>query len=346
MKYPVKTIRSFCVAVWEQAGLSHENAEVCTDTLLAADLRGVRTHGVTHMKDYCTRLSMGTLTNGDDITFVQNAPATLLVDAKYAVGAVAGNRVMDRCIEEAKKSGACFAAVHNGCHYGLGAYYPMKAAGQNMIGISFTNTSPIVAPFGGADPLIGTNPVSIAMPAGRYPDLVVDMATSIVAKGKISLALKEGKTIPEGWALDKNGAATTDPAAADVGALLPFGGHKGYGIGLVVSLLSFALSGADMDVNLPKFFDRPELLSNGGYFMGAINIEKYCPIEAFKARVDALFDILKASRPAEGSKGVLIPGEIESALTERSQREGIDLSDATLRDFKAMSETFGVKYIF
>ena len=340
--YPLETVRNFFVQIWEKAGLSPENAQVCTDTLLAAELRGVRTHGLTHMRDYCKRMSLGTLTNGDTMEFTLASPATLVVDAKFSMGAVAANRVMDRCIQQAKQSGACFASVHNGCHYGLGAYYPMKAAKAGMIGISLTNTSPLVSPVGGADPLLGTNPISIAIPAKRHPDLVLDMATSTVAKGKISLAMKENEPIPLGWALDRNGVPTTSAAEADVGSLVPFGGYKGYGLSLVVALLSFALSGADMDMNLPKFFDRPELPSNGGYFMGAIDISRFCPLEVFQLRVDAFLDILKNSRPAEGSSGVSIPGEPELAHEAAVRRDGIDLLPSTLRDLEELAETYQV----
>lgn len=344
--YPIETVRSFCIQIWEKAGLSPENAQVCTDTLLAAELRGVRTHGLTHMRDYCKRMSLGTLTNGDTMEFALTSPSTLVVDAKFAMGTVAANRVMDRCIQQAKQSGACFASVHNGCHYGLGAYYPMKAAKAGMIGISLTNTSPLVSPIGGAEPLLGTNPISIAIPARRHPDLVLDMATSTVAKGKISLALKENTSIPLGWAPDRNGIPTTSAAEADVGSLVPFGGYKGYGLGLVVSLLSFALSGADMDMNLPKFFDRPDLTSNGGYFMGVIDIDHFCPLETFKIRVDAFLDILKNSRPAQGSSGVSIPGEPELAHEEKVRQHGIELTPSTLRELKELADTYQVPYVF
>lgn len=346
MYYSVEKIRDYCEKVWEKAGLSAEDAAACVDVLLAADMRGQRTHGVTHMKDYCERLKKGTATPGDDLEMTQTSPTSLVVDAKHGVGMVVGSKIMKKCIEEAKKSGACFASVHNGCHYGLGAYYPMMAAKENMIAFSFANTPPLVAPFGGADPLLGTNPISIVIPAGKYPDLVLDIATSIVAKGRISLALKEGQKIPKGWALDKNGADTTDPAAANVGALLPFGAHKGYGLMLIVSLLSFALSGADMDINLPRFFENTDALSNIGYFMGCIDISKYCKVEDFKNRVDSMFAILKGCRPAVGSNGVLIPGEIEYNKTQKAKEQGIDLSEATLRDFREMSEEYGVPYVF
>lgn len=344
--YPIETVRSFCIQIWEKAGLSPENAQVCTDTLLAAELRGVRTHGLTHMRDYCKRMSLGTLTNGDTMEFTLTSPSTLVVDAKFAMGAVAANQVMDRCIQQAKQSGACFASVHNGCHYGLGAYYPMKAAKAGMIGVSLTNTSPLVSPIGGAEPLLGTNPISIAIPARRHPDLVLDMATSTVAKGKISLALKEHTSIPLGWALDRNGVPTTSAAEADGGSLVPFGGYKGYGLGLVVSLLSFALSGADMDMNLPKFFDRPNLPSNGGYFMGAIDIARFCSLETFKIRVDAFLDILKNSRPAQGSPGVSVPGEPELACEKAALQHGIELPPSTLRDLKELADVYQVPYIF
>ena len=346
MKYPVETIRKYCEQVWEKAGLTPEDAAQCVDVLLAADLRGQRTHGVTHMKDYCTRMKLGTASNGADIDIQQTSPSTLVVDAKHGVGMVVGAKVMKRCIEQAKESGVCFASVHNACHYGLGAYYPMMALKEDMIACSFANTPALVAPFGGADALLGTNPISVAVPAGKYPGLVMDIATSVIAKGAISLALKEGRSIPEGWALDKDGAPTTDPAAANVGALLPFGAHKGYGMEVICSILSFALSGADMDINIPRFFEQPEKLTNIGQFMGCINISKFCKVEDFKARVDALFDVLKACRPAAGSKGVMIPGEIEVNKTKVSLEEGIDLSEATLKDFKEMSDYYGVPYVF
>lgn len=346
MKYPVELIRSFCEQVWERAGLSPDDAKTCVDVLLTADLRGQRTHGTTHMRDYCERLRLGTASPGAELDIRQTSATSFVVDANHAVGMVAGPKIMASCIAQARHSGACFASVHNGCHYGIGAYYPMMASNETMIGVSFANTPALVAPFGGADPLLGTNPVSVAIPAGRHPALVMDIATSVVAKGRISLALKEGQSIPEGWALDPDGAPTTDPARANVGALLPFGAHKGYAMMLIGSLLSFALSGADMDRDLPRFFEEPERLSNVGYFMGCIDISKYCDPQAFLSRVDDMLDLMKSCRPAQGSGGVMIPGEIEANMTQKTLAEGIDLSEATLRDFQELAETFGIPYIF
>ena len=342
MRYPVEQIRSYCQEVWVKAELSPEDAKVCVDVLLAADLRGQRTHGVTHMRDYCDRMVKGTSTPGADAEFALTSPTSYVVDAKYGVGMVVAPKAMKQCMEQAKISGACFASIHNACHYGLGAYYPMMALEEDMIGFSFANAPALVAPFGGADPCLGTNPISVAIPAGKYPPLVMDIATSVVAKGRIHLAMKEGQSIPEGWALDKEGRPTTDPFEANVGVLMPFGAHKGYAMELIGSLLSFALSGADMDDKIPRPFECRDQFTNIGQFMGCIDISRFCPVEDFKARVDGMFAVLKACRPAAGSTGVMIPGEIEVRKTEEALRDGIDLSEAVLGEFREMSQTFGV----
>ncbi len=342
MRYPVEQIRSYCEEVWIKAGLSPEDAKVCVDVLLAADLRGQRTHGVTHMRDYCDRMVKGTSTPGADAEFALTSPTSYVVDAKYGVGMVVAPKAMKQCMEQAKISGACFASIHNACHYGLGAYYPMMALEEDMIGFSFANAPALVAPFGGADPCLGTNPISVAIPAGKYPPLVMDIATSVVAKGRIHLAMKEGQSIPEGWALNKEGRPTTDPFEANVGVLMPFGAHKGYAMELIGSLLSFALSGADMDDKIPRPFECRDQFTNIGQFMGCIDISRFCPVEDFKARVDGMFAVLKACRPAAGSTGVMIPGEIEVRKTEEALRDGIDLSEAVLGEFREMSQTFGV----
>jgi LDH2 family malate/lactate/ureidoglycolate dehydrogenase len=344
MRYHIEDLRKFGTDILVKAGLPEKEAAINMDSFITADLRGVRTHGVTHLKEYCDRLRLGTAVSQSQMQIEQTSPTSIVVDAKHAIGMSAAMTVMELCVKKAEESGACFAAVKNGNHYGFGAYFPMYAAKKDMIGVSLCNTPHMVTPFGGAEPLLGTNPLSIAIPAGKHPDLVLDMATSLVAKGKISLALKEGKTIPLGWAVDKLGNPTTDPAAADVGALLPFGGPKGYAIGLIISLISFALAGGEMDINIPRSWQETDKLANTGYFMGAINIAKYVKPEIFKSRVDQLFDLIKSSRPAPGFEAVLIPGEIEYNMTQANIKNGIEISDAGLRDFKQLSERYGVAF--
>ena len=172
------------------------------------------------------------------------------------------------------------------------------------------------------------------------------MATSLVAKGKISLALKEGKSIPLGWAVDKDGNPTTDPAAANVGALLPVGGPKGYGLALMVSMLCCALAGGAMDVDIPRFWEETEKMTNIGYFMGAIDIAKFCPLEVFEQRAETLLASLKASRPAPGFDQVMIPGEIELNMTQKCLEEGIEMSEVSLKEFRELAERYNVGYPF
>ena len=346
MKVDVNTLRKFGVEVFQKAGLSEKDAEVCMDSFIESDLRGIHTHGTTHLKAYCKRIEFGTASTGSDIEIVETSPSTLVVDSKHAVGMSAAMNIMEKCIEKAKISGACFASVKNGCHYGFGGYFPMKAAEQGMISFCISNTPALVVPFGGADPILGTNPLSVAIPAGNYPALVLDMATSVVAKGKISLALKEGKTIPKGWAVDKDGNDTTDPAAANIGALMPFGGPKGYAIGLIISILSSALSGSAIDINIPRFWEETDKLTNIGYFMGCIDISKFVDLDIFKERVDSIFRLLKNSRPASGFKEVMMPGEIEYNLTKANLENGIEMSDISMKEMKELAEKYEIPYPF
>jgi len=206
----------------------------------------------------------------------------------------------------------------------------------------------MTAPWGGADPVLSTNPFSVAMPTEKNPMFVLDMATSLVAKGKISLALKEGREIPLGWALDKDGNPTTSAADANVGVLLPMGGYKGYGIGTMITLLCYALAGAAFDRDLPRVWDKDWLdrEMNVGFFMGCIDISKFTPLEEFKKRADYVIDFLKATRLAPGFDEILVAGEKEYRLTQQGLAEGIDLSEATLRDFKQLAERYQVDYPF
>lgn len=342
MKFDVNDLTRFGTDVLKSAGLSSEDAGISIDSLMTAELRGIRTHGLAHLKGYCERIELGTVPRSVDLTYRQTAPSTMTVDTHHAIGMAAGVHIMDRCIEMASKGGAGFAAARGGSHFGFGGYFAMRAADHRMIGICFANTAPLVAPFGGAEPLLGTNPISVAIPAGRRPDFVLDMATSIVAKGKISEALKAGSPIPEGWAVDKNGAPTSDPAAADVGALLPLGGPKGYGLALMITLLTSALSGAEADWDIARFWQEPEKATDIGFFMGAVDISKFCPVPEFERRVDAILDKIANSRPAPGLDTVMIPGEIEYSATRRNRTDGVELSASTVRDLEALAQRYGV----
>lgn len=346
MKCSIETIRRFGVDVSLKAGMSQENAEIFIDNMINSDLRGVRSHGMTKFRGYLKRVELG----GSDIKaepeITQTAPSTMVVDGKCGMGSTIAWKTMNACIDCARETGVAYATVKNASHHGFGGYYVMHAAEAGMIAFEVCNTPALVAPFGGAEPFVGTNPMSVAIPAGRHPMLVLDMATSVVAKGKIALAIKEGKTIPDTWALDQDGNFTTDPVAANTGALLPFGGPKGYAIGLIIDVLCACLGGANDSRHIPRVFEQPELPSNIGYFMGVIDISKFVDLDTFKARIDTMFDALKACPPSQGSNGVMIPGEIEYNAALQNREEGIELSEPVLAEFRELSETYGVAYPF
>ena len=343
MRYPVDTIKNFALKVLTSAGMKKEDAEICADCLVTADMRGVHSHGMTHLKDICDRIEHGTIKIDSDIIIEQTAASALVVNANFSAGMVSAMHAMEKCVELAEKSGVAFTTIHNANTYGYGAYYPMYAAKKGMIGFSICNTKAYVVPYGGGTPALGTNPISLALPARRYPNLVLDMATSQVAVNKIALAMKMGKEIPADWAVGPNGETTTDPALAYQGALLPFGGYKGYGLQLVISVLAYALAGGAMDRDIPKAWVDVDKDCNFGCFMGAIDVSKFMPLDQFKQRADALFEEIKSGVVAPGVNEILIPGERAYLEEQRALEEGVELADVVMEDFSHLAARYGME---
>ena len=348
MKADVAALRRMGEKIFEGAGLSRANAAIFMDSLLQSELRGVSSHGITRLKAYSEKVRTGQIDKDAEPEIIRETPSALLVDGRNAAGCIAGHFAMENCIRKAKETGVCFAGVHNTSHYGFGAFYALQAAEQDMIGFSVCNADAAVVPFGGAKPMLGTNPLSVAIPAGKEPFLVLDMATSIVAKGKVNLAQKLGKSIPEGWIIDKNGNNTTDPADVLEGALLPFGGPKGYAIALIIDVLCAGLAGGKPSTGITSFFSGtdPEGFRNVGFFMGAVDISAFTDIVSFKETVDRMFADIHECPPAAGFKEVLLPGEIESRLTAERLRDGIELKDEIVEELIKLSEFYGVDHPF
>ena len=234
----------------------------------------------------------------------------------------------------------------NANHFGIGAFYTLMAAKRGMIGIAMSNAPASVVPIGGKKPMLGTNPLSIAIPAGEYPPLVLDMASSVVAQGKVILAVKEGKeSIPAGWAVDKDGQPTTDPQAALEGAMLPFGGPKGYAIAFIIDILCSSLSGAFSSTEINSFWNDMKNPQGLGLFMGAWNVEHFLPGGVFTERVDELFAKMKSCPPADGCNEVFIPGEIEYRNYLAAHKNGIELDMAVVDDLKKLADEYGVPFL-
>ena len=343
-KYSVAALQNFAEQVMVKAGLSKEASVVFADSLLKAEGRGVKSHGLTRLSTYAKRVELG-LVAGDVRPVIEEDGKTILkVDGRNGQGSWIGKCVMDLCIERAKEYGSCFASVGGGNHFGYAAFFAEQAAKEDMIGIAIANGPVSVPPTGGIKALVGTNPVAIAVPAGRYRPLVLDMATTAVARGKVLLAQKNGTEIPLGWGTDSQGRPTTDPnAVINGGFMLPMGGPKGYGLSLIIDLLCACLSDADDGQRLGSMFDYTRT-QNTGYCFAALNIGKIVNVDAFKRQIDGMFDEIKACPRAEGVSEIFVPGEIEFNNYERAVREGFTLSDAVLADLKKTAEHFGVDF--
>lgn len=343
MRYDYEKLKSFGSQVMVKAGLEKDEADLFMENLLYADSRGIGSHGISRLINYSKRVRCGVIAAGVDVKVVQDSPACLVIDGNNGIGAKIGRQAMDLCIARAKQTGCCTATVRNANHFGVASFYTAYAAKQGMIAFVVSNSEAAVAPIGGAKAMLGTNPMGIAVPAQRNDPFDLDMATSVVARGKVVLAQKEGKPIPTGWAVDKYGAETTDPSAVlDGGCMLPFGGPKGYAISLFIDLMCSCLGGADNCRTTSHFwsdYDRPQ---NIGYFIYVIDPSKFVPDGTFTDRVDDMLEEFKNCPTAPGVQRVFIPGEIEAEKGRIAMAQGIELSDAVAEELRQVGAEYGV----
>jgi LDH2 family malate/lactate/ureidoglycolate dehydrogenase len=341
-KLHVNQLKTICFVILERMGVPEDEAEIVTDALLKANLRGVDSHGISCLIPYVNKVEKRTIIPGAPFTIVRETSSTALVDGGFGFGQVMAVKAMKLAIDKARSSGLGGIAVYNTNHVGMPAYYVMIAIENQMIGFATLNTSPLVAPWGGKIPLLGTNPIAIGIPSRQKFPLILDMATSAIAHLKVGLAAKKRERIPVGCAIDKNGEPTTDPVAVlEGGALLPFGGPKGYGIALMVDILSGALSGMACGKAVQSMYPL-EGKSNSGQFYLAINIDDFTPLQDFKAKVDDLCSSIKSCPPAPGFSEVLIPGEIEYRTEQKRLHEGIPIDDETWQSIEALCNRFSI----
>ena len=352
-------LRDFSARVFEKMGVPVDDAVVTADVLVAANLRGIDSHGVARLKRYVDGLRDGVMLARPNIEVVHQAPGTALVDGGAGLGQPVGVRGMKLAIAKAQEVGVGFVAVRNSNHYGIAAYYSLMALDHEMIGISMTNAAVLVVPTFGKDAMLGTNPISVAAPSGEERPFVLDMATSTVPRGKLEVYDRQEKPLPLGWATDEQGVATADARrvldnllARVGGGLLPLGGegelfrgYKGYGLSLLVDILSGVLPGAGYANTIyPKTPDGKPLPANVGHFFGAIQVDAFRPLEEFKATMDDIIRRLKDSAKAEGAERIYVHGEKEFEEEERRRREGIPLHPKTVAMMQQIARELGVEY--
>lgn len=339
-KFTPSELHEYCKNILIASGVDSDCAQAVSEVLIDADLTGVSTHGVSRMSIYMQRMDKGVVSRKNNIKVLQEGPSTLVIDAGNTLGAPSAKFAMDMCIQKAAESGCCFATVKNSNHFGATAFYTKMAAEKGMIGFACTNLTGKIAPFGSSDPFMGTNPISIAVPSNGLP-VVLDMTPSVVALGKLILAQKLGNSIPLGWALDRDGKPTTDPAEGRKGSLIPIGGPKGSGLAIMVDVLSGVLSGAGYGPHLHDLyeFDAPQGV---GHFVGAIDISRFLPVEEFKAAMSTMIGEIKGLRKAEGFQEILMPGELELNRAEANKQNGIELPDPVYQELLELGRPYGL----
>jgi LDH2 family malate/lactate/ureidoglycolate dehydrogenase len=337
-----ESLRTACLTLLQAVDVPEDQAGVVADVLVRADLRGTASHGVLRLPAYIHKIQAGLLKPQTPWTCLRETPATALFDAGMGLGPVAGLWGMKEAVRRADQFGISAVGVRNASHFGIAAYYALQAVDAGMIGVAISNAAASMAPWGGIQAHLGTNPVCVAIPTQDEIPLVLDMAATEVARGKIRLAQREGQRIPQGWALDSEGQSTTDPRAAIEGTLLPIGGPKGYGIALVNDILAGMLTGSPSGLEVCSIHDL-EHPSPVGFFFQVLRIEAFSsPNDFFERLGDQLTAIRKSPR-ARGVNRIFIPGEIEWECERDRGQNGIPIGSATLMALNELAEELGVQ---
>lgn len=347
-------LRTFTEAVFLKIGCPQTDAELAADVLLRSDLRGIDSHGVARLSGYFRLWEKGRINAKPNIRIVHETATTATVDGDAGLGLVVAPFAMKIAIEKAKIYGSGWVSVKNSNHFGIAGYHSLMAVAEDMIGISMTNASPLVAPTYANERLLGTNPMCYAFPAGNYPAVVVDMATAAAANGKLEIAQRSGAAIPEGWAQDAEGNSSTDPhQLKQGGSLLPLGSdkdhgsHKGYGLSATVDILSAVLSGANYGPWVPPFvaFLEPSANPVGeglGHFLGAMRVDGFRPADEFKTHMDNWISRFKSAKTIDPEKKVIIPGEPEDAFEKERKISGIPLIDVVVDDLNELAAKLNI----
>jgi LDH2 family malate/lactate/ureidoglycolate dehydrogenase len=337
--YEIDLLKDFCSNVLLKVEVGAENAEIITDSLICADLRGVKSHGIVRLPTYVERIEKGILDPRASMKFEKNTGAVSLLNANNGFGQVAGFKAMKAAIDIARIYGMGMVGVKNSNHFGIASYYSMLALEKDMIGLVLTHSSPAIAPYGSTKPLLGTNPLSIAVPADKEKPIVLDMSMSMVARGKIRYAALTGSKIPIGWGLDADGNPTEDPNEALKGSLVPIGGVKGSALSLIVDILCGVLTDTCLTGEVKTVTDMSGP-SRTGHMFCAINISSFIEVEKFKENIDIVIQKIK-DLPAVDNN-IYMAGEIEYNLAEKRITEGLPVEQDVINTLNDLAHRYGV----
>ncbi|RMZ67574.1 alcohol dehydrogenase [Pyrenophora seminiperda CCB06] len=334
---------TFITSILKGNGVAPDDAKLIAQCLIAADLRGVDTHGMNRIPSYMTRIRQGVLSPSAIPKLTHPTPVVTQVDAQNGFGFLAASAGMTACIESARTYGIGMASIKHSNHFGMSAWIVQQALDANMMSIVYTNSSPALPAWGGREKLLGVSPLACGAPGKDGNHFILDMAPSVAARGKIYKALRRGEKIPQDWALDKEGKSTDDPAKAlDGGVMLPMGGPKGSGLAVMMDVFSGVLSGSAFagDVTGPYDPSRP---SDVGHFLIAVKPDLFMSLDEFRERMQVLYDRVVGAEKADGVDRIYFPGEIEQLTQRERERSGIPLVQAEVDALNAEAEKVGVK---
>ena len=335
-------LKQFSVNCFTSLGMPEEEANTVTKVMLEADMRGIHSHGFLRLPIYVERIQKGLIKNKAEITEESSSTSTLLLDGHYSVGQVVGKHAMEKSIEIADEHGVGLVAVRNSNHFGITAYYSLLAAQQDKIGLVISNVAPLMPAIGGREKVIGNNPISIAAPTNEKP-IVLDMALSNTALGKVIYHNENNMKVPKEWGVDSEGVPTDEPEKILNGGLLSaVGGPKGFGLAVMAEILTGILSGGGFSKQIPSMYDT-EKKQSISHFMLAIDIKKFIPLETYYANIDQLTAYIKDSAKAVGTDKIYMPGEIEFLKEESNRAKGIQIEGNLLNQLNSVASELGVE---
>lgn len=352
--FSIESLMEFSTRVFRRFGVPEDDAKQAADVLAAADLRDIESHGVARLHTYFDMLTLGRINPKPQVKILRETASTATVDGDNGLGLVVGPKANRIAMEKAQDSGSGWVSVCNTNHFGIAGYYVLKSLERDLIGWAMTNSTKLVAPLWGIERMLGTNPIAIAFPGKEEPPIVIDMATCTAAYGKIEMARRMGEPIPAGWAIDKHGHVTTNPSdMVEGGALSPLGserergGHKGYCLAVMVDVLSCVLSGANWGPFAPPFALRQEIPKRSvgkgiGHFFGAMRIDGFVDPDEFKRQIDDYVRVLRATKPAPGTNGPLIPGDPEREAEKHRRKNGVPLVLPVVEELRDISKKTGI----
>ena len=337
--FSAKRLEAFIESALGAVGLPERDAATCAARMTEADLRGVDTHGIFRLPQYIQRIRAGGINLHPKVHPVRENAVTALIDGDNGMGHVVLTYATQLAIQKASETGLAWVGTFNGNHAGAAAVYSTMAVAHDMIGMFMTvangNHMP---PWGGVELILGTNPISIAIPAGTEPPIALDIATTVASNGKVKLAAQEGETMPIGWMVDRKGQPLTDPKRASEGFLLPIGGYKGYGLNVVIGMLAGVLNGAPFGRNVIDF-NKDLVTPNGsGHMVLAMRVDNFQPVQTFKNEMDRVIREMRDSERMEGVDRIWLPGEMEfHKVRERSER-GVPLGSALIAQLRQIAK--------